>query len=174
MFSSNFNNLCRPCHYFSTLGNSVSRWCSHGCEQDHCACSQPLYAYLTQVDDLTVAANSAINFGGPNLLSDEFLFSNGFLELPVPGIYRVEYQLHIPAGAMVNTTVVVQVDGINIAGTQQTIVTSGIESARTVTGQAIFQISEPATLALVSSDAFSISTPGVGDVIATMSVVGLA
>ncbi len=167
------NNRFSPCFMFSRPGISVSRACSHGFDDNNCqdiVCCPPPFAYLTQTDAFTIAAGVPVPFTGNALLSGGMSFCNGLLELPAPGVYRVSYTLHIPAGSVVDTTVVIRVGGVDIAGTQQTI-TSALGGQRfEVTGQAIFEISAPAALGLFSTNAFALTPSFPGDALATLTV----
>lgn len=167
---------CNPCCYFSSIGTSVSRWCSDGdcsCACDMMPCCMPCFAFLTQTDAMTVEAGGAIPFTGASLLGEGFTLEDGVLTLPVPGTYRVDYQLNIPSGAAVSTTVVVNAGGVDIAGTQRTIFHTAADGATTTSGHAIFEVTEPTTLALITSDALTLTPTATGDTLATMTVMAI-
>ncbi len=167
-------NACCPCRYFSSIGNSVSRWCSHGCEDDF-PCFPgvlPVYAYLTQLDPFTIAAGEPIPFTGPALFADGVRFLNGVVTLPRAGVYRVESTLRISNVNTVDTDVFIEVAGVPIAGTLRHIVSPLLGGdTQTVHVSAIFEAGEGVSVALVSSNDLSLIPVVPGDPIATMNIV---
>lgn len=175
--SSTSYNACNLCNYFRTIGSSVSRWCSNGCStcEDHAhgCCIMPFYAYLTQTAAVNIAAETPIPFTGVNLISDGFELENGLLMLPCPGVYMVNYRVRIPLSSTVNTSFVVRVDGVDIAGTQQSVVHNPGFPPATLSAQAIFEISEGAAVGLYTTAALDLPVSTGGDPVATMTIVAL-
>jgi len=182
--SSGCLNPCNVCCYFSNFGYSTSRWCSRGCDEDNhffprpcptppCPCVSARFAYLVQTAGMTLAAGEPVPFSDASLLGDGFQLANGFLAIRIPGIYRVEYRIHIPQEAAVNTTFVLQLGGVNIPGTAHTISHAVNDPPVNITAHAIIQVPSDTTLALVSLSPVSIPASLTGDALATMTVTGV-
>lgn len=175
--SSNINNTFLPCDYFRTIGTSVSRWCSNGSgacgDPAQGCCAMPFYAYLTQTAAFAIAANAPIPFTGANLIGDCIELEDGRLLLPCAGVYMVNYRVHLPVTSTVDTSFVVRVDGVDIAGTQQSAIhTAGLPAA-TVSAQAIFAVSESAAVGLYTTNALSLPISQSSEALATMTVIAL-
>ena len=168
----NSYNICNPCNHFGRVGASVSRWCSDGGFDSGACCLISHYAYLIQTDAFAIAANDPIPFTGANVMSNTFELANGELVLPGPGVYCVQYSVMIPSAATANTSFVLRLDGMDIAGTQRTVANASGEMT-TVTAQAIVEVCETAVLGLYSTAALMLPTSVTGDPLVTLTVTGL-
>ncbi len=179
MFNSPISYIgCNPCEYFCSIGTSVSRWCSdrshpcnfENCQNFDCCCNTRQFAFLTQTDAYALPAGAPVPFTGTAVIGEGFEFVNGALRIENPGLYRLSYSLNIPSGSTVTSTFVIQANGVNVPGTQQSVSHTSGSPAVTVNAQAFIEVTEPVTLTLISTSAVAI-TPGVsGDTLASLMI----
>lgn len=162
-------NACNPCDYFSRMGVSYSRWCSTGDP------SAPFvsYAYLTQLDALTLEPGGAVPFTGAQMLTSGFAQEDADLLIRNAGTYRAEYVIVVPADAALDTTFTLVVGGIPIAGTQVSAVHAAGDPTVTLTAQAIFEATGATTVQLISEDGVDLIAENEGDLVASLTVVQL-
>ena len=158
---------CNPCQYFSTIGTSVSRWCSSGTLDAPYAD----YAFLTRTNELTAEAGEPIQLNGPSMVTGAFSYANGLLTISQPGIYRLCYIVNLPFETMQDPGLMFYVRaGENIvAGTQ-----ASTQGPGTLAVQAIFEVTSRVSLALVCTTSFSVNALNEGDVLASLLVEKLA
>lgn len=169
MYSS---GSCFPCNYFNRIGYQVSRWCPTECTLFPTPELLPGVAYFTQAESFSVPAGGAIPFNGSSLIGEGFMQENGRISI-APGVYRVDYRILIPQADTVNTTFSVQVGGVDVAGTQQSVSHAAGSEAMSVAGNAILEVTKPTTLSLVSSNALTLTAPGTGEALATLTMMAL-
>ncbi len=160
---------CNVCSYFSTFGTSKARWCCGGdpsSEIQH-------YAFLCRLSNpptQLLDAPGAIAFT-PAALTKGFSYNaNNQLVLLQAGVYKAVYTLNIPAGAVVDTTLQLQLNGATIPCSQISVSHTAADGTVTITGQALFESSYASTLQLVSSAALQYAGDNAGDVLATLMV----
>ncbi|MDR0898137.1 MAG: hypothetical protein LBN04_09820 [Oscillospiraceae bacterium] len=140
----------------------------------------PLYAYLTQLHTLDVLADTIVPFTGPALYSEDVtLPADGQISLPRAGVFKVEYKVNIPSGAVAqNLGFVVQVDGENVAGTETHMNLTQPISRNTAMGtmmgaQAIFEVNGPAIVTLVALHDAHLTMPSENDAVASITLTEL-
>lgn len=169
---------CNPCDYFCSIGTSVSRWCSdrsHPCNFEHCqnndfCCNTRHFAFLTQTGAYTIAGGAPIPFTGSSIVGEGFDLVNGELQIENAGLYRLSYSINIPSGASVNTTFVIQANGVDVPGTQQSVNHLSGSPAVSINSQAFFEATGAVSLALVSTAPISITPSVSGDTLASLTV----
>jgi hypothetical protein len=136
----------------------------------------PLYAYLTQLQTLSVAADGIVPFTGPALYSEDVtLPAEGQISLPRAGVFRVDYRVNVPSGTAPQTLgFVVQVDGENVAGTETHLVLGQTSTVGTTMGaQAIFEVNGPAIVTLVALNNTNLTMPSANDAVASLTLTEL-
>ena len=118
-------------------------------------CSAIFAAYLP----VAIGPNGVVPLVVNNPCRDsDFTVNSGMITLEKAGVYLASYDVRLPAGATMNTTLTLNVDGAS----QSTAITQ-VETAGTGTAaysaQAIFEAGEGANVDLRTSDAISITDP---------------
>jgi len=143
--------------------------CSCGnncCHLDSSGC--PVYGLFSANAPVTVTAGAAIPLAPTTVSTNDFTVSNGTVTINRCGTYLATYTVNIPAGSEVDTTIVMNVNGV----TQPSTLLS-ISEAGSYTGQTVFTANTGATVSLVSNAAFTVSEPIGQNVVAlTLTRIG--
>ena len=139
------DNCCDGC---STCGcNCTGCGCDH-----HCRC--PVYGLFSANTPLSVTAGAAIPLSATNISDHDFTVSNGTVTIKRCGTYLATYTVNIPSGAELDTTIVMNVNGV-----AQPSTLLNVSAAGSYTGQTVFKANCGTTVSLVSSAAFSVTDP---------------
>lgn len=122
---------------------------------------------------MSIAANGIVPLVAYNPCRDSsFEVNSGLVTLEEPGTYLATYNVRIPEGAALDTTIT-----LNVNDASQTTAIAEVAAAGTTaasySAQAIFEADEGTTVALRSSDAITVSDPSAQPMF-TMSLVQLA
>lgn len=163
---------CNVCSYFSTYGTSKATWCCGGdpnTELDQ-------YALLTntvQSPDVLLGEAGVIPLTAVTLTKAFSYNAENQLIILQPGVYKAVYTLQIPAGAEVNTTLQLLLNGIPVPGSQVSITHDADDGSVTITGQAILESGYAVPLELVSSAPLNFGGVNPGDVIASLMITSI-
>jgi len=110
--------------------------------------------------------------------SECFHFENGIVFL-APGIYLVEYTILVPNTLLqpmpncppVTTEVHLVANGDIVPGSSRTFATTCMIS-QTVQAKVLLEVTEPTSLSLITTNAFTLTPAREGDLFVTMSIVG--
>jgi len=164
-------NICCDhcgCDDLCGSGGNCDGCCNHcGCDRccghhNHGDC--PVYGLFSSGVPLTVTAGAAIPLATTSVSNHDFTVSNGAVTINCCGTYMATYTVNVPAGAEVDTTIVMNVNGI-----AQPSTLLNVDVAGSYTGQTVFKANAGTTVSLVSSAAFSITEP-VGQNIVTLTL----
>ena len=109
---------------------------------------------------MAVAANGLIPLVGYNCqgYDKSFPVNSGLITLEEEGTYLASYDVRVPEGSAVESTITLNV---NDASQASAITEVGGEGPIGFSAQAIFEVGDRATVALRSSEAISITEPSV-------------
>ena len=113
-----------------------------------------MYGLFSANVPVTVTAGAAIPLTSTNTSCNDFTVSNGTVTINRCGVYLATYTANIPAGTEIDTTIVMNVNGVAQPSTLLDISAPG-----SYTGQTVFKANAGTTISLVSSAAFSIADP---------------
>ena len=114
-----------------------------------------VYGIFTAGVPMAVAANGIIPLAESSGCGRDFCVNNGVITLEDPGVYLAIYTALAPEGTTVNSTITLNVNEIS----QPSAITVIGANTGSVTGQAIFSVSEGATVSLRTSEELSSTTP---------------
>lgn len=117
---------------------------------------------------MTVTAGSAVPVASTTANTDDFTVSNGAVTINRCGTYLATYTINIPTGTDIDTSVVMNVNGVTQPSTLLNIAAAG-----SYTGQTVFTVNKGAVVSLVSSAAFAVAdTIGQNIVTLTLTRIG--
>lgn len=128
--------------------------CGHCHEHCHDHCRRPVYGLFSANIPLAVTSGAAIPLTANTTSCNDFTVSNGSVTINRCGTYLATYTINIPAGAEIDTSIVMNVNGIAQSSTLMNITAVG-----SYTGQTVFKANAGTTVSLVSNAAFSIADP---------------
>ena len=161
-------DLCDPCDNCNNCNSCGcdNNNCGCGCEEcsgctvctvcRHChdRCTRPVYGLFNASTPLAVTAGAAIPLTVNTTSCNDFTVSNGTVTINRCGTYLATYTVNIPSGAEIDTSIVMNVNGIAQSSTLLNISADG-----SYTGQTVFKANAGSTVSLVSNAAFSITDP---------------
>jgi len=104
--------------------------------------------------------------------SDGIRYEDCALQILLPGVYRLSYQVNFPVAARVSTVLSLCLGGRTVPGSVCHVDKENPGQPYTAMGQAIVSLEGPEVLTLRSSRGFVITGAAAGDTLATLTVMG--
>lgn len=103
--------------------------------------------------------------------SECFHFEDGKIYV-APGIYFVDYTIQLPSGVDVHTEVHLEACGQIVPGSVRVIEHSATNGAETINARVLFDVCEPTSISLISSNMMSLAPSMCGEQLVTMTING--
>lgn len=132
------------------------------------------YALYYQLENITVAANDGIDF--PLTAAEsagDFLSDGNQVQILQPGVYYISYTVNIPADTALTTTLALQANRQNVAGTERALTQVTTAASTSAAAETILTVCSPVSIRVVSTSALTI-TGEEDEVLASLYIQQLA